>query len=105
MEIPAHAVEVLRQIEGAKVVEGGWCGGDDWFGSMVTALEVKKRLCVESTCIIKGNHRFCPTAVLHAVLKARFGSKTAENWVVMTTDIAGVEILALAYAWSQRGVS
>jgi hypothetical protein len=72
---------------------------------MVTALEVKKRLCVESTWIIKGNHSFYHTAALHAVLKARFGSKTAGHWVVMTTNIAGVEMLALEYAWSQRGVS
>jgi hypothetical protein len=71
MDIPAHAAEVLRQIEGAKVVEGGWCGGGAWFGSMVTALEDNKSLCVESTWIIKGNHSFYPTAALHAVLKTR----------------------------------
>jgi hypothetical protein len=105
MEIPAHAAEVLRQIEGAKVVEGGWCGGDAWFGSMVTALEVKKRLCADSTWIIQGNHSFYPTAALHAVLKARFGSKTAGHWAIATTNIAGVEMLALAYDWVQRGVS
>jgi hypothetical protein len=84
---------------------GGWCGGDPWFGSMVTALDVKKSLCVESTWIIKGNHIFYPTAALYAVLKARFRSKTAGYWVVMTTNIAGVEMLALAYACSHRGVS
>jgi hypothetical protein len=28
MEIPAHTAEVLRQIKGANVVEGGWVGGD-----------------------------------------------------------------------------
>jgi hypothetical protein len=49
MEIPAHAEEVLRQIKGENVVEGGWVGGDAWFGSMVTALEAKKRLNVDST--------------------------------------------------------
>jgi hypothetical protein len=32
MEIPAHAAEVLRQIKGANVVEGGWVGGHR-FGS------------------------------------------------------------------------
>jgi hypothetical protein len=55
---------------------------------MVTALEVKTILCVESTW-----------------LKSRFGSKTAWHWVVMTTNISGVEMLALAYAWSKRGVA
>jgi hypothetical protein len=72
---------------------------------MVTALEVNKRLCVESTWIINGNQNLYPTAALHAAVKARFGSKTAGHWVVMTTNISGVEMLALAYAWSQRGVS
>jgi hypothetical protein len=72
---------------------------------MVMALEVNNFLCVESTWIIKGNHIFYPTSALHAVLKARFGSKTAGHWVVMTTTIDGVEMLALAYDWSQRGVS
>jgi hypothetical protein len=60
MEIPAHAAEVLRQIKGANVVEGGWVGGDAWFGIMVTALEAKKHLNVDSTWIIKGNHAFIP---------------------------------------------
>jgi hypothetical protein len=58
MEILAHAAEELRQIKGANVVEGGWAGGDAWFGSMTTALEAKKRLSVDSTWIIKGNHTF-----------------------------------------------
>jgi hypothetical protein len=33
-----------------------------------------------------------------------FGSKTAGNWVVMTTNMADIQMMALAYAWSQRGV-
>jgi hypothetical protein len=41
-EIPAHAAEVLRQIKGARVVEGSWVGGDAWFGSMITALKAKQ---------------------------------------------------------------
>jgi hypothetical protein len=85
--------------------KGGLCGGDAWFGSMVTALEFNKRLCVESTWIIKGNHSLYPTVALHAVVKERFGSKTAGHWVIMTIIISCVEMLDLAYAWSQRGVS
>jgi hypothetical protein len=77
MEIPAHKAEVLRQINGANVVEGGWVGVNARFGSMVAGLEAKKRLNVNSTWIIKGNHAFYPFAALHAVIKARFGTKIA----------------------------
>jgi hypothetical protein len=42
--VPQHTAEVLRQVEGAKVIEGGWVGGDAWFGSVITAVEVYKRL-------------------------------------------------------------
>jgi len=40
--VTAHAAEVLQQVEGAKVPEGGWVGGDSWFGSVLSAIEVKK---------------------------------------------------------------
>jgi hypothetical protein len=105
MEIPAHTAEVLRQIKGANVVEGGWVGGDVWFGSMATALEAKKHLNVDSTCIIKGNHAFYPMGVLHAVIKSRFGTNIAGHWVNLTTTIAGIKMMAMAYAWSQKGIS
>jgi hypothetical protein len=104
MEIPAHAAEVLRQIKGAHIVDGGWMGGDARFGSMVTDLEAKKHLNVDSTWIIKGNNAFYPMGALHAVLKARFGTKIAGHWVKMTTTIAGIKMMAMAYAWSQKGV-
>jgi hypothetical protein len=77
MEIPAHAAEVLRQIKGENLFEGGWVGNDAWFGSMVTALEAKNRLNVNSTWIIKGNHAFYPMGALHSVIKARSGTKIA----------------------------
>jgi hypothetical protein len=105
MEIPAHAAEVLRQIKGANIVEGGGVGGDAWFGSMVTALEAKKRLNFDSTWIIKDNHAFYPIGALHAVIKARFGTKIAGHWVTMTTTIAGIKMMAMAYAWIQKGIS
>jgi hypothetical protein len=41
---------------------------------------------------------------LHAILKSRCGSKFSGRWVVMTTTIAGIEMLVLAYSWRQRGV-
>jgi hypothetical protein len=42
-------------------------------------------------------------ATLSAVLKARFGTKIAGHWVIMTAS--GVKLMAISYAWSQRGVS
>jgi hypothetical protein len=96
--IPAHAAEVLRQIKGANVVEGGWVGGDAWFGSMVATLEAKKRLNFDSTWIIKGNHVFYPMGALHAVIKARVGTKIAGHWVTMRTTIDGIKMMAMAYA-------
>ncbi len=38
--IPAHTAEVLRLVGGANIPEGGWVGGDSWFGSVTTAIEV-----------------------------------------------------------------
>jgi len=40
--ISASAAEVLRQIEGAGVTKGGWCGGDACFGSVQSCVELKK---------------------------------------------------------------
>jgi hypothetical protein len=104
-EILAHTAEVLHQVEGADVVSGGWVGGDAWFGSAMTVVEVTERMEVESTWIIKDNHSFNPMAGLHAVLKGIFGNKCAGHWVSMTSVIGCVKLLALAYTWSQKGVS
>jgi hypothetical protein len=96
---------VLHRVEGVNLVEGGWVGGDAWFVSVMIAVEVKKRLGVDSTWIIKGKSSYYPMATLYAVLKARFGTKVAEHWVVMTVTIGGVKLIDIACAWSQRGVS
>jgi len=96
--------EVLRQVEGANVQRGGWLGGDAWYGSVVSAVEVYLRFGVHSTFIIKNNNGMFPMEPLHAVLKARFGSRPAGHWVVFRAEVAGVKLLAMAYAWSQRGV-
>jgi hypothetical protein len=63
VETGAHTAEVLLQIEGANVVDGGWVGGNAWFGSLIAAVEVEVevRLNVDSTWIIKGNHAFYHT--------------------------------------------
>jgi hypothetical protein len=103
--IGAHTAEVLRQVENAGVVHGGWCGGDAWFGSIMTCVELKKRLGVNATFIVKNNHQMFPMKPLLAVLQARFGKRPAGHWVVFRATIAGVKLFALAYAWSQRGIS
>jgi hypothetical protein len=72
---------------------------------MVTALEANKRLNIDSTWSIKGNHDFYPMGALHAVIKARFGTKIAGHWVTMMKTIAGVKMMDMAYAWSQKGIS
>ena len=104
-EISYHCAEVLRQCEESRVVPGGWVGGDAWFGSVESCIELKKRFNVYSTFIIKQNVNYFPMQVLHKVLIARHGSKPAGHWVVMQTTIADVEIFAMAYAWSQKGVA
>jgi hypothetical protein len=43
-EILAQTAEVRHQVEGADIVSGGWFGGDAWFGSVMTAMEVKKKM-------------------------------------------------------------
>jgi hypothetical protein len=75
--VVAHTAEALHRVEGAKVVEGGWIGGNAWFGSITTVVEVKNRLGVDSTLIIKGNSSYYTMAALSAVLNARFGTKVA----------------------------
>ena len=57
-KVGAHTAEVLRQVEGAKLKPGGWAGGDAWFGSVMTAVEVKRRFGVHSTFIIKNNMHY-----------------------------------------------
>jgi hypothetical protein len=94
---------VLHQVEGVNVFEGGSVGGNAWFGSAMTAVEVKKRLGVNSTWIIKGNSSYYPMADLSAVLKARFGTKVSGQWVVMTKTIGGVKLMDIVYAWIQMG--
>jgi hypothetical protein len=104
-EMQAHVAEVMRQVRGAKLVRGGWVGGDAWFGSVMACVELMKEFGVHSTFIIKGHTYMFPIAALHSVLSARHGNKPAGHWVTMTAEISGIPIIAIAYAWSQKGVS
>ena len=63
-QILGHVAEVLRQAEGANVQKGGWIGGDAWFGSVNAAVELKCRLGINSTFIIKQNKNYCPVDVV-----------------------------------------
>jgi hypothetical protein len=80
--ITAHAAEVLHQVEGAKIPPGGWVGGDAWFGSVFSSVEVKVRFNVFSTRVIKQNTDFYPMQALHSVLTARYKERPAGHWVV-----------------------
>ena len=46
-----------------------------------------------------------PKEVLYSVLKARHPRRPAGHWVVMKTAIAGVDLFAMVYAWSQSSVA
>ena len=72
-----HTAEVLWQAEGANFVRGGWVGGNAWFGSIESCIELKKHLGLHSTFIIKQNVQYFPKKILHFMLVARHGSHTA----------------------------
>ena len=107
-KIYGHVAEVLRQAEDAGLgkQEGmTWVVGDAWFGSVMACVELVERLDVESTFIVKNHTDFYPKEVLLGILRARYPTKAAGHWVEMTAVINGTDILALAYAWSAKGVS
>jgi hypothetical protein len=104
-EVSYHTAEVFRQAEDSNLVEGGWVGGDAYFGSIESCVELKRWLGAYSTFIIKQNVNYFPMKVLHAILTARCGPRPAGNWVVMTAKIGGVDLYVMEYAWSSRGVA
>ena len=83
-EMAAHVAEVLRQVKGAGVPDGRWCGGDAWFGSVMSCVELRMRLGVFSTFIVKSNHQMYPKAALHKVLTARPWEETC--WTLGCDD-------------------
>jgi hypothetical protein len=104
-DITAHTAEVLRLVEGANIPKGVWVGGDSWFGSTATAVEVMNKFGVHSSCIIKQNQQWFPMKPLFAILKAHYKDHPAGHWVTFQATISGVNGIAMAYAWSQRWVS
>jgi len=103
--ISASAAEVLRQVEGAALVKGGWVSGDAHFGSVQSCVELKTWFDIFSAFIVKHNKRFFPMETLHAVLTARHGKRPAGHWVVATAVVSLVKVIAIAHAWSQKGAS
>ena len=99
------SAEVLHQAKNSNVIEGGWVGGDAWFGSIESCVELKRMFSLYSTFIIKQNVNFFPMKVLHSILSARHGTCPARHWVVMTTNIAEVDLHVMAYVWSSKGVA
>jgi len=100
--ISYHTVEVLRQAEGANVVRPGWVGGDTWFGSIESCIELKKRMGLYSTFIIKQNVQYFSMKILHAVLVARHSSRPAGHWAVIQVNVGWVELCIMAYAWRSK---
>ena len=79
--------------------------GNAWFGSINCVVELKRRLNVFSTFIVKQQLNYFPKEVLHTVLRARFGGRPAGHWVVMQAKISGVKLFIMAYAWSNKGIN
>ncbi len=46
-----HVAEVLQQAETSQVMKDGWIGGDAWFGSVNSCVELMKLKGVHSTFI------------------------------------------------------
>lgn len=98
-----HVAETLRLCESANLVDGGWVGGDAWFGSIPCVVELKKKLNVHSTFIIKQNLQYCPLQVIQRIMRARnIEGRAAGKHVVMKATISGVPLFLLAYAWSNQ---
>jgi hypothetical protein len=72
-----------------------------WIGDEL--VELMKRLKLYATFSIKGHTQIIPMGALHSFLKARHGNRYAGHWVAMTATIRDVPIVAMAYAWSQKG--
>lgn len=97
-----HVGEVLRQCEGANLADGGWVGGDAWFGSIPAVVELKKKKNVYSTFILKQHIQYCPKQIISSILRARYPKYPAGHHVVMKANISGVDLFLLAYAFSNN---
>lgn len=116
----SHVAEAIRQVYNSGLGKGCWTGSDEWFGSVQTCLALKLEevkyvdddgnesrhpLNCESSFVIKNNTRLFPRGPLFAVLRARYSKRMAGKWVVFKATIKGVNLLAIAYAWSNSSVA
>ena len=76
-----------------------------WFGLIESFYKLKKILGLHSTFIIKNSLNYSPMKVLHAILSSRHGTHPARHWVVMQTTIDEMDLYAMSYAWSSKGVT
>jgi hypothetical protein len=82
-DMQAHTAKVLQQVEGTSVRRGGWVGGDAWFGSVMTAVEVKK-----AGCTFHDDHQGTHPSVPHEsspcdlTSTARHGTRPAVHWLL-----------------------
>jgi hypothetical protein len=102
--ITAYAAEVLLQVQGAKIPHGGGLVG-------IPGLEVYCWL-LKSGCILmfilhgsKSKTLIFFMQALHSVLTARYGDRPAGHWVVFCTNICGVTLIAVCYAWSHSSTT
>jgi hypothetical protein len=100
-----HAAELLHQVEGTEIPEGGWVGGDAWFGSVLSAVKDMVRFNVFSTWVIKQKTDFFPMHAFHSVLTARYSKRPAGHWIVFQTTISGVMVLAVCSTWSHSSTT
>jgi len=113
-----HVAEVLRQVYYTDLhkQKNPFVGGDAWFGSVAACLALKlekvededgtnKPMDINSAFVVKNNTSCFPRGPLHAVLKARYPKRMIGHWVVFTTEIKGVSLIAMAYAWSNNDIA
>jgi hypothetical protein len=78
--------------------EGGWISDNAWLGSIMTDGQTEIHFKVKSTRTVKGNTALYPMEALHAILQAQSGTKKVGHQVVLKTSIAGIDLIAVAYA-------
>ena len=99
-KIVTHAAEVLRKVEDANVARNGWVGGDDWFGSAHSCVELRKISGVHSAFAIKNNKSFFPMKLFPKTIMTKHDNRHAGHWVVMETILPEVKLMVITRAWS-----
>jgi hypothetical protein len=80
-------------------------GGDAWFGLIPAIVELKNKLNIFSTFIMKQHIQYFPKQVLHNVLMTHYPRYPSGHHVMMKATISGVDLFVMAYAYSNQGVT